>query len=72
MSSNSQDCMDFVLVSCASMRILAFVLNIPCSHLYAEMQADEERAAKYPNLTTPHTLKALQACRLLMADMNTP
>lgn len=31
-------------------------------------QADEERAAKYPNLTSPHTLKALQACQSHAAD----
>ncbi len=29
--------------------------------VYVVDQADEERAVKFPNLTTPHTLKALQA-----------
>ncbi|KAK9864895.1 hypothetical protein WJX84_004668 [Apatococcus fuscideae] len=29
-----------------------------------DKQADEERAAKFPNLTSPHTLKALQTIRI--------
>ena len=38
------------------------MLNVPAElTLPVNGQADEERAEKYPNLTTPHTLKALQA-----------
>ena len=41
---------------------LQAMLNAPSELTLSVIgQADEERAEKYPNLTTPHTLKALQA-----------